>query len=117
MGTHEVVNNDWDRGCTSCSIYGWTLLIAGWSVVFPAGTCLDSRLQGMINTNQDASGSDNDRTEGKKMIGICICTKVRSYHADTCCINSRCMGNNEIVNNDRGTKMDFAHMDKLDSKM
>jgi hypothetical protein len=96
-----------DRRCTSCSIYGWTLLIAGWIVVFAAGTCLDSRLQGMINRNQDVSGSDNDRTEGKRMIDTCICTKVRSYLADTCCVNWRCMGNNE-VNNDRGTKMDFV---------
>jgi hypothetical protein len=25
-------------------------------------------------------------------------------------------GNNEVVNNDRGTKMDFAHKDELDTK-
>jgi hypothetical protein len=61
----------------------------------------------MINRNQDASGSDNDRAESKRIIGTCICTKVRSYLADTCCVDSRCMGNNE-VNNDRGTKMDFV---------
>jgi hypothetical protein len=34
----------------------------------------------------------------------------------TCCASVRCMGNDEVVKNDWGTKMDFAHMDELDRK-
>jgi hypothetical protein len=48
-----------------------------------------------------------------------ICTKVRFYSSDTCCADSICtaVGNNEVVNNDWVTKMDIAHMDKLDRRI
>jgi hypothetical protein len=43
-------------------------------------------------------------------------TKATSCRTDTCYTGAQWTGNNDVVNNDWGTKTDFAHADELDKK-